>query len=72
MTLIYPVILCGGSGTRLWPVSRQSMPKQFLNLIGENSLFQQAIRNVSGPDFANPLVVTSTLPVYRRNLTDLN
>ena len=59
MTLIYPVILCGGSGTRLWPLSRQSMPKQFLNLIGENSLFQQAALRVSGAEFANPLVITS-------------
>ena len=59
MTLIYPVILCGGSGTRLWPLSRQSMPKQFLNLIGENSLFQQAAQRVSGAEFANPLVLTS-------------
>jgi len=57
--MIYPVILCGGSGTRLWPLSRQSMPKQFLNLIGENSLFQQALQRVSGPDFADPLVITS-------------
>ena len=57
--MIYPVILCGGSGTRLWPLSRQSMPKQFLNLIGENSLFQQAAQRVSGPDFADPLVITS-------------
>ena len=59
MTLIYPVILCGGSGTRLWPLSRQSMPKQFLNLIGENSLFQQAALRVSGAEFENPLVITS-------------
>ena len=59
MTLIYPVILCGGSGTRLWPLSRQSMPKQFLNLIGDQSLFQQAAQRVSGAEFANPLVLTS-------------
>ena len=59
MTLIYPVILCGGSGTRLWPLSRQSMPKQFLNLIGENSLFQQAAQRFSGSQFLKPLVLTS-------------
>ena len=41
--LIYPVILCGGSGTRLWPLSRAGFPKQFLNLLGDQSLFQQAI-----------------------------
>jgi len=38
--LIHPVILCGGSGTRLWPLSRKSFPKQFVPLIGEKSLFQ--------------------------------
>lgn len=74
MTLIYPVVLCGGSGTRLWPLSRQSMPKQFLNLIGENSLFQQAAQRVSGSQFANPLVLTSN--EYRfiaaQQLTDIN
>ena len=59
MALIYPVILCGGTGTRLWPLSRRSMPKQFLNLTGNNSLFQQAVLRVSGPDFAAPLVVTA-------------
>lgn len=40
---IQPVILCGGSGTRLWPISRGSLPKQFLTLIGDKSLFQQAL-----------------------------
>ena len=59
MALIYPVILCGGTGTRLWPLSRRSMPKQFLNLTGNDSLFQQAVLRVSGPDFAAPLVVTA-------------
>ena len=59
MALIYPVILCGGTGTRLWPLSRRSMPKQFLNLTGEDSLFQEAVLRVSGPDFAPPLVITA-------------
>ena len=45
---ITPVILCGGSGTRLWPVSRQSFPKQFIQLIGEGSLFQQSSTRLSG------------------------
>ncbi len=57
--MIYPVILCGGTGTRLWPLSRQSMPKQFLNLTGGGSLFQQAALRVSGSDVADPLVITS-------------
>ena len=44
---IQPVILCGGSGTRLWPLSRTGFPKQFLCLTGEESLFQQAARRLS-------------------------
>ena len=40
---ITPVILCGGSGTRLWPLSRQHYPKQFLKLVGDTTLFQQSI-----------------------------
>ncbi len=40
---ITPVILCGGSGTRLWPLSRQHYPKQFLKLVGDNTLFQQSV-----------------------------
>ena len=45
---IVPVILCGGSGTRLWPLSRVGFPKQFLVLSGTTSLFQQAIERVNG------------------------
>ena len=56
---IHPVILCGGSGTRLWPVSRQSFPKQFSRLVGDESLFQATARRLSGPGFANPVIVTS-------------
>jgi mannose-1-phosphate guanylyltransferase/mannose-6-phosphate isomerase len=40
---ITPVILCGGSGTRLWPLSRQYHPKQFLKLVGDSTLFQQSV-----------------------------
>ena len=40
---ITPVILCGGSGTRLWPLSRQHYPKQFLKLVGDSTLFQQSV-----------------------------
>ncbi|WP_299877030.1 mannose-1-phosphate guanylyltransferase/mannose-6-phosphate isomerase [uncultured Sulfitobacter sp.] len=57
---ITPVILCGGSGTRLWPVSRKSFPKQFIDLIGEGSLFQQSAQRMSGIGFAAPLVVTNS------------
>ena len=56
---IHPVILCGGSGTRLWPVSRQSFPKQFSRLVGEESLFQATARRLSGAMFAAPVIVTS-------------
>jgi len=55
---IHPVILCGGSGTRLWPVSRKPKPKPFLPLVSEETLFEQAVRRVAGDDrFAPPLVV---------------
>jgi mannose-1-phosphate guanylyltransferase/mannose-6-phosphate isomerase len=57
-TLIHPVILCGGAGTRLWPLSRQSYPKQFSRLIGDQSLFQASARRTSGNGFAAPVVVT--------------
>ncbi len=43
MSLIIPVILCGGSGSRLWPASRDSYPKQFLSLTGDRSLFQNTL-----------------------------
>ncbi len=53
-----PVILAGGSGTRLWPLSRELYPKQFLPLIGEYSLLQDTLRRLDGIDgIAPPLVV---------------
>jgi mannose-1-phosphate guanylyltransferase/mannose-6-phosphate isomerase len=55
---IVPVILCGGAGTRLWPVSRKSYPKQFSKLIDEKSLFQSAASICSRPAFKAPLIVT--------------
>ena len=57
--MIYPVILCGGSGTRLWPLSRQSYPKQFAKLTGDTSLFQNAALRCKAIGFAAPLVMTS-------------
>ncbi|QZX81524.1 mannose-1-phosphate guanylyltransferase/mannose-6-phosphate isomerase [Metapseudomonas otitidis] len=45
---IQPVVLCGGSGTRLWPLSRSGFPKQFLCLMGNESLFQQSIKRLGG------------------------
>lgn len=56
--VIHPVILCGGSGTRLWPLSRKSFPKQFAKLMGQESLFQASARRSVGAGFAAPLVVT--------------
>ncbi|WP_334192404.1 mannose-1-phosphate guanylyltransferase/mannose-6-phosphate isomerase [Pararhodobacter sp.] len=58
--MITPVLLSGGSGTRLWPLSRKSYPKQFTPLIGEETLFQASARRLSGPDFARPLVLTNS------------
>ncbi len=58
--LIHPVLLCGGSGTRLWPLSRKSHPKQFVKLLGEESLFQASARRLSGARFAAPSVVTGS------------
>ena len=45
---IVPIIMAGGSGTRLWPYSRSSFPKQFQSLRGENSLFQETILRLKG------------------------
>jgi len=57
---INPVILSGGSGTRLWPMSRTLYPKQFLPLVGDNSLLQQAaLRVAGGAGFAAPLVIAN-------------
>ena len=59
---VVPVILCGGSGTRLWPLSRAGFPKQFLVLSGTTSLFQQAIERVNGLA-ADDIAVGETLIV---------
>ena len=58
--MITPVLLCGGSGTRLWPLSRKSYPKQFAPLVGEESLFQASAKRVSGEGFAAPIVLTNS------------
>src|SRR5688500_6515763 len=58
---ILPVIMCGGSGTRLWPASRDSMPKQFIDLIGKQSTFQAAIERVGNSHFfRRPVVISSS------------
>lgn len=59
MPTIVPVILCGGSGTRLWPRSRSGKPKPFLPLVGDNTLFEAALaRCPAAGGFAAPVVVT--------------
>ncbi|GLQ95652.1 mannose-1-phosphate guanylyltransferase/mannose-6-phosphate isomerase [Dyella mobilis] len=58
--MLIPMILSGGSGTRLWPVSRRNLPKQFLSLSGNGTLFQQTIaRTRLLPDVGAPIVVAS-------------
>ena len=57
---ITPVLLCGGSGTRLWPLSRKSYPKQFVPLVGEETLFQASARRLSGAGYAAPMVLTNS------------
>ena len=60
--LIYPTLLAGGLGTRLWPASRKSYPKQFSNFIGDESLFQQSARRLTSADileFAPHITLTN-------------
>jgi mannose-1-phosphate guanylyltransferase / mannose-6-phosphate isomerase len=59
MTPVSPFILCGGAGTRLWPISREAFPKQFHKLSGPESLFQQTFGRLSGDLFADPCVIAS-------------
>ena len=58
-TKILPVIMCGGAGTRVWPESRETYPKQFIALIGDRSTFQQTVKRVTGPLFEAPIVITN-------------
>lgn len=55
---IIPILLAGGAGTRLWPVSRDALPKQFLPFIGERSTYQETLLRVHHPMFASPIVIT--------------
>lgn len=56
--MLHPVVLSGGSGTRLWPLSRQNQPKQFLALVGDHSLYQETVLRASRlPDAAPPVTV---------------
>jgi mannose-1-phosphate guanylyltransferase/mannose-6-phosphate isomerase len=60
MDTIVPVILCGGSGTRLWPLSRKSYPKQFARLLGDKTLFQASVSRMSGEGFGKPVILTGS------------
>ena len=60
MRPIHPLILCGGSGTRLWPASRRERPKQYLPLIDGRSTFQETLRRVAGEGFGRPVVVAGS------------
>src|SRR4051812_5727640 len=56
---LHPVILCGGSGTRLWPLSRTLLPKQFLPLAGTRTMLQETALRLSGlRDTADPVLVS--------------
>jgi mannose-1-phosphate guanylyltransferase/mannose-6-phosphate isomerase len=59
MPQILPFILCGGAGTRLWPLSREAYPKQFHRLTGPDTLFQQTCQRLSGPLFADLYVLSN-------------
>ncbi|MBX9759834.1 MAG: mannose-1-phosphate guanylyltransferase/mannose-6-phosphate isomerase [Beijerinckiaceae bacterium] len=60
MPSILPVIMCGGSGTRMWPLSRESYPKQFLPLLGERSSFEETLRMLARPEiFAPPIAISN-------------
>jgi mannose-1-phosphate guanylyltransferase/mannose-6-phosphate isomerase len=61
MTKIVPILMAGGAGTRLWPVSRDALPKQFLPLVGERSTYQDTLLRVAeGELFASPIVITNS------------
>ena len=63
MSKLYPVLLAGGSGTRLWPLSRKSYPKQFSKLIGEKTLFQSSAQRLTSSDrlhFAPIITLTNS------------
>ena len=59
MTKILPVIMCGGAGTRVWPESRETLPKQFIPLIGERSTFQTTMATLDDPAFETPVVISN-------------
>lgn len=59
--MIIPVIMSGGAGSRLWPLSRQAMPKQLLALVTEKTMAQETVLRVSGPQFGAPVFICNAL-----------
>ena len=59
MTKILPVIMCGGAGTRVWPESRETLPKQFIPLVGDRSTFQTTMATLADPAFEKPIVISN-------------
>ncbi|GGY76373.1 mannose-1-phosphate guanylyltransferase/mannose-6-phosphate isomerase [Marinobacter zhanjiangensis] len=55
--MIYPVVMAGGNGTRLWPMSRELYPKQFLDLVGEQTLVQETLLRLRGLEVAAPVLI---------------
>ncbi|MBD3666055.1 mannose-1-phosphate guanylyltransferase [Sulfitobacter aestuariivivens] len=75
MTKITPLIICGGNGTRLWPISRKHSPKQFQRIGGEGTLtfFQTAVQRHRSSQFADPIIVTGRIHegTVRKQLQEL-
>ena len=59
--MLQPVIIAGGSGTRLWPLSRQLYPKQFLPLVGKQTMLQATLARLKGLNCAAPIVVCNEI-----------
>ena len=68
--MLTPVLLSGGVGSRLWPVSRETHPKQFLPLAGELSMLQETLQRSSGLEESAPLVVCNNDVLFHRPFCD--
>src|SRR5262249_16718952 len=71
--MISPIILCGGEGSRLWPVSRPDFPKQFATLVGDVSCFHEGVRGLHGRGASEPVIVAGEAHegVIRRQLEEI-
>ena len=61
--MLLPVIMAGGTGSRLWPLSRELYPKQFISLHGEHSMLQETVNRLSGVEARAPLVILSLIHI---------